>query len=45
MLILLLVAGTMGPLIGLVLEFSACGADMDDDDAVADDDDDDEDDG
>ena len=45
MLRLLLVSGTMGPGIGLVLEFSACGADMDDDDAVADEDDDDEDDG
>ena len=43
MLRLLLVAGTMGPLIGLVLEFSACGADMDDDDDAADDTDDEDD--
>ena len=43
MLRLLLVSGTMGPGIGLVLEFSACGADMDDDDDAADDTDDEDD--
>ena len=40
MLRLLLVSGTMGLLIGLVLEFFTCSADMDADAAAADDDDD-----
>ena len=50
MLRLLLVSGTMGLLIGLILEFFTCSADMDaaaaadaDDDDAADDDDDDDD--